>query len=53
MAIKEAYTTKELATLLDMKVSSSVVRRAQREQWQSRPRKGRGGEVFPHAPFSP
>ena len=43
MAIKEAYTTKELATLLDMKVSSSVVRRAQREQWQSRPRKGRGG----------
>ena len=43
MALKEAYTTAELAHLLRLSVSSSVVRRAEREGWQFRPRKGRGG----------
>lgn len=43
MALKEAYTTTELAHLLRLSVSSSVVRRAEREGWQFRPRKGRGG----------
>lgn len=43
MAIKEAYTTKELISLLMVEVHSSVARRASRESWQSRPRTGRGG----------
>jgi len=43
MAIKEAYTTTELITVLQVAVASSISRRASRENWQSRPRKGRGG----------
>jgi len=43
MAIKSAYSTKELFGLLNVSASSSIVRRASRENWQSRPRAGRGG----------
>jgi len=40
--MKEAYTTIELMLLLAL-VKTSVLRRAEREGWQSRSRKGRGG----------
>ena len=43
MAIKDAYTTNELIALLQVAVASSISRRAERESWLSRPRKGRGG----------
>ena len=43
MAVKEAYTTRELAGLLGFSTIRSVLLRAEREGWQSRPRKGRGG----------
>lgn len=39
----QAYTTKELAALLRVEAHTSIVRRARREGWMSRPRKGRGG----------
>ena len=42
MAVKDAYSTKELAALLGL-VISSVTRKAVSEGWQSRPRPGRGG----------
>ena len=42
MAFKEACATMELAKLLNVAVSS-IVRQAKRENWQSRPRHGRGG----------
>lgn len=42
MALKEAYTTQELSKLLAW-VVQSINRRAKRDEWQSRPRKGRGG----------
>jgi hypothetical protein len=40
--VKEAYSTKEMAEMLGFTVRSTP-RRAQRENWQSRPRSGRGG----------
>ena len=40
---KAAYTTNELMSFLDISAASSITRRAERESWQSRPRKGRGG----------
>jgi putative transposase len=40
--LKDAYTTKEILGLLGL-VKTSVLRRATREHWQSRPRQGRGG----------
>lgn len=42
MAMKDAYSTKELVSILGM-VKSNVLARAAREGWQSRPRPGRGG----------
>lgn len=41
-AIKESYTTQECKALLGLTVVS-VLRKASREAWQSRPRVGRGG----------
>ena len=43
MAFKEAYSTKDIASLLGFAVIRSVFLRAERESWQSRPRSGRGG----------
>lgn len=40
---KVTYATKELVSLLHMEAHTSIARRAKRENWQSRPRKGRGG----------
>lgn len=40
--LKDAYTTQELAGILGLTVKS-VLKRASRESWQSRPRSGRGG----------
>lgn len=42
MAVRETYTTRECSELLSMTVKG-VIQRASRENWQSRPRKGRGG----------
>lgn len=42
MAVKDAYSTKELVIMLCM-AKSNVLARAAREGWQSRPRPGRGG----------
>lgn len=42
MAIREAYTAKEVAPLLGL-TERAVLFRAQRESWQSRKRAGRGG----------
>ena len=42
MAIKDAYSTKELTALLGV-VTSSVTRKAVSEDWKSRKRPGRGG----------
>lgn len=41
--LKESYTTKELLPLLGASVESTVIRRADREQWASQKRKARGG----------
>lgn len=41
--LKDAYTTKEIAQILQMDAHTSVLRRAKSESWQSRPRAGRGG----------
>lgn len=38
-----AYTSQELLSILSVKDESTIRRRAKRESWQSRPRKGRGG----------
>ena len=43
MALKEAYTTKELMPLLELSFASSIIRRAKREKWQNQERAGRGG----------
>lgn len=44
MAIKDAYTTQELSKLLGVTVKSTLSRaNSGREDWQSRPRKGKGG----------
>lgn len=43
MAMKEAYSTKELAALFGYAVMRSVFLRAEREGWNFRPRHGRGG----------
>lgn len=43
MAVKDAYSTKELTPLLGYKNERNVILRAAREGWQSRPRPGRGG----------
>ncbi len=43
MAFKEAYSTKDIASLLGFAGIRSVFLRAERESWQSRPRSGRGG----------
>ena len=43
MALREAYTTKELAAVLGYATTRSVFLRADREAWQSRKRAGRGG----------
>lgn len=43
IGVKDAYTTKEMMTLLELGAESSVTRRAKRESWSSRPREGRGG----------
>jgi putative transposase len=40
--LREAYTSQELVPLLDIK-RQNIEKRAERENWQSRPRKGRGG----------
>ncbi len=42
MAIKEAYTTLEGSSLLGIS-PKNLIKRAHRENWQSRPRHGRGG----------
>ena len=42
MAVKDAYSTQELARLWGL-AASSVIRRVAREDCQSRPRSGRGG----------
>ena len=42
MALKEYYPTQELASILGVS-RQAVSQRAVSEQWQSRPRKGRGG----------
>ena len=42
MAVKDAYSTKELVIMLCM-AKSNVLARAAREGWQFRPRPGRGG----------
>ena len=41
--MKDAYTTQELMQMAEIASRSSVIRRARREGWQSRPRAGRGG----------
>lgn len=41
--MKDAYATQELMDLLEIRQRSSIIRRAARESWQSRPRDGRGG----------
>lgn len=41
--MKDAYTTQELMQMIEIASRSSVIRRARREGWQSRPRAGRGG----------
>lgn len=43
MALKEAYTTRELAEALCYSTTRSVFLRAEREAWQFRKRAGRGG----------
>lgn len=43
MALKEAYSTTELLSLLEVSFSSSIIRRAEREGWQSQKCAGRGG----------
>lgn len=43
MALKEAYTTRELAKLFGYSTMRSVFLRAEREHWQARERAGRGG----------
>ena len=43
MALKEAYSTTELLSLLELSFSSSIIRRAEREGWQSQKCAGRGG----------
>lgn len=40
---KAAYNTKELVQLLQVDAHTSITRRAKREGWQSRKRRGRGG----------
>lgn len=42
MAIKDAYTTLEGSSLLGI-APKNLIKRAHRENWQSRPRSGRGG----------
>ncbi len=42
MALKESYTTQELASLFEVSCQA-IQKRYVRESWQSRPRKGRGG----------
>ncbi len=42
MELQEAYTTREISHLIEKPVQS-VTRTAKRENWQSRPRQGRGG----------
>lgn len=42
MAIEDVYTTQEVGAILGLTVKS-VLKRALRESWQSRPRAGRGG----------
>lgn len=41
-ALKAAYTTRDVATLLNM-TTKCALERAAREQWAPRPRRGRGG----------
>ncbi|SHI74948.1 Mu transposase C-terminal domain-containing protein [Halodesulfovibrio aestuarii] len=41
--LKEAYTTRELASILGFSQPKGVLVRANRESWQARPRVGRGG----------
>ena len=43
MAVKEIYTTRELAGLFGFSTMRSVFLRAEREHWQARERAGRGG----------
>lgn len=43
MALKEFYTTREVAELLGLSTMRSVFLRAEREHWQARERAGRGG----------
>lgn len=43
MALKEFYTTTEMMPLLGLSFASSIIRRAEREGWQSQERVGRGG----------
>ena len=43
MALKEFYTTREIAELLGFSTMRSVFLRAEREHWQARERIGRGG----------
>lgn len=43
MLEKEALSTRYLTVLLGVDYVSSVIRRADREGWQSLPRAGRGG----------
>lgn len=42
MNLLPTYTTRELGALLDVS-QQAILKRAARESWQSRPRKGRGG----------
>ena len=42
MALEESYSTREISTLLGVAVKN-LLRRAQKEGWQSRKRIGRGG----------
>ncbi|WP_367400070.1 DNA-binding protein, partial [uncultured Desulfovibrio sp.] len=42
VTLKESYITQECRELLGITVVS-VLRRAEKEHWQFRPRKGRGG----------
>lgn len=41
--MKDAYTTKEIMNLLEIRHRATIVRRAARESWQALPREGRGG----------
>lgn len=43
MALKDAYTTRELAEVFGYSTTRSVFLRAEREAWQFRKRAGRGG----------